>query len=177
MSASLDIARLDGAQAQTLLPDLIRLLCATVDAGASIGFWPPLEEAEAARYWDGMLAEVATGSRVLLVARQGQAVVGSIQLALARWPNARHRAEVQKLMVTPAARRQGIGQTLLGAIEDEARLAARTLLVLDTRLGDPAETLYAQHGYTRLGEIPNYVIEVDGSQNATVVFYKQLSLS
>lgn len=176
MSASLDIARLDATQAQTLLPDLVHLLCATVGAGASIGFWPPLDEAEAARYWDGMIAEVEAGSRVLLVARQGQAVVGSIQLALARWPNARHRAEVQKLMVTPAARRQGIGRVLLGAIEDEARLVGRTLLVLDTRLGDAAETLYLKDGYTRLGEIPNYVSEVDGSQSATVVFHKQLGV-
>ncbi len=176
MSASLDIARLDASQAQTLLPDFIRLLCATVDAGASIGFWPPLAEDEAARYWDGMFAEVAAGSRVLLVARQGPAMVGSIPLALARWPNARHRAEVQKLMATPAARRQGSGRVLLGAIEDEARLVGRTLLVLDTRLGDAAETLYLQHGYARLGEIPNYVSEVDGSQSATVVFYRQLGV-
>ena len=171
----LEIMRLDDTHAQALLPDLVQLLRETVDAGASIGFWPPLAEAEAVDYWRTVIAEVADNQRILLVARQGQALVGSAQLEPAHKRNGAHRAEVQKLMVTPAARRQGIGRTLLAAIEDEARLAGRTLLVLDTRRGDSAALLYAQQGYRQVGAIPDYVIEVDGSYSDTIVFYKRLT--
>ncbi|HUY78611.1 MAG TPA: GNAT family N-acetyltransferase [Ktedonobacterales bacterium] len=172
---ALDITRLDAVEAQALLPGLIHLLRETVESGASIGFWSPLAEATAAEYWRDVIADVDADRRVLLVARQGQAIVGSVQLEPAHKRNGAHRAEVQKLMVTLAARRQGIGRTLLDAIEDEARLDGRTLLVLDTQRGSPAEALYAQHGYTRVGVIPGYTVEADGSHDDTVIFYRQLS--
>jgi len=69
-----------------------------------------------------------------------------VQLALATQPNAQHRAEVQKLMVHTRARRQGIGQALMTAVEVIARAAGRTLLVLDTRRGDGSEQLYLKDG-------------------------------
>ncbi len=171
----LDIARVDATAAQVLLPELIHLLRETVDDGASIGFWSPLTEAEAEHYWREVIADLDAGRRILLVARLGQAVVGSGQLEPAHKRNGAHRAEVQKLMVTPAARRRGIGRTLLSALEDEARLAGRTLLVLDTRRGDPSEQLYTQQGYIRVGVIPRYTIEPDGSHADTVIYYHQLA--
>lgn len=175
MQLSLDISRLGAIEARALLSDMIRLLSETVDSGASIGFWPPLAAAEAEHYWRGVFADVDAGRRILLIARQGQAVIGSVQLEPAHKRNGAHRAEVQKLMVALAARRQGVGRALLGAIEDEARLAGRMLLVLDTIRGGAAETLYTQYGYTRVGVIPGYTVEADGSHDDTVVFYRQLT--
>jgi len=172
---TLDITRLDALAAQMALPGLTRLLCETVDDGASIGFWAPLAAAEAEAYWRDVIADVDAGRRILLVARQGQAVMGSIQLEPAHKRNGAHRAEVQKLMVAPAARRQGIGRLLLSAIEDEARLAGRTLLTLDTERGSAAEQLYTQHGYVRVGVIPNYTVEADGSHLDTVIYYHHLT--
>jgi acetyltransferase len=90
-------------------------------------------------------------------------------------PNALHRAEVQKLLVLRSWRRQGIGQTLMMAVEQAARQAGRQLLVLDTRLGDVAERLYARMGYRRVGVIPKFALNSVGSLGATVIFYRQLS--
>ena len=49
------------------------------------------------------------------------------------------------------------------------------LLVLDTERGSNAEQLYQRVGYTRVGVIPQFALNHDGSQLIdTVLFYKQL---
>ena len=89
-------------------------------------------------------------------------------------PNAKHRAEVMKLMVHRRARGQGIGRALMLGLEEEARRVGRTLLVLDTRAGDAAERLYARLGYTRVGVIPRYARSASGSLDDTVYFYREI---
>lgn len=170
----LQIERIAPADAAAALPELIELLRDSVDGGASVGFLPPLSEGEAHGYWADALAELANGQRVLLVARLDDRAVGTAQLGLAAKPNARHRAEVQKLLVHSRARRMGIARALMTALEEQARRLGLTLLVLDTRQGDPSERLYAAHGYTLAGIIPQYARNGDGGLDATVLYYKIL---
>lgn len=171
----LTIESLAAPQARALLPDLAALLRDSVESGASVGFVLPLADDVADGYWRKVIDDVEGGVRVLLVARAGGRVVGVGQLALETRPNSAHRAEVQKLLVHTAARRQGIGRALMAAIEDEARARGRTLLVLDTRAGDPAEALYRAVGFTCAGSIPGYARSPDGSTlDATVIYYRQL---
>lgn len=87
--------------------------------------------------------------------------------------NGNHRAEVQKLMVHPEARRQGIARQLMEALDTAAREANRSLLVLDVRKGDPAETLYQKMRYTHVGDIPDYARSETGL-DATSFYYKLL---
>ncbi len=139
---SFSVERLSAEAMRAAWADLVRLLQDAVDGGASVGFLPPLSMNAADSYWDSVMASMQSGGRVLLAARQGGTVVGSVQLALEQRPNGRHRAEVQKLLVHSAARRQGIARALMGAIEDVAREHDVSLLVLDTLRGDAAEQLY-----------------------------------
>jgi acetyltransferase len=169
------IEQVTADQARAVLPDLAQLLQDSVESGASVGFLPPLAEDDARVYWAGAIEEVAQGSRLLLVARQDGVAVGTVQLALETRQNALHRAEVQKLLVHTRARRQGIGQALMAAAEDAARRAGRTLLVLDTRAGDPSELLYLKHGYTRVGGIPQYARSANGELHETAIFYRLLA--
>ena len=106
--------------------------------------------------------------------RQGTHVVGAVQLELATKPNARHRAEVQKLFVLQHERKRGVGRLLMEAIEPIARELGRTLLVLDTRLGDHAEHLYRTLHYVEAGIIPSYAQNATGTLEATIIFYKLL---
>lgn len=168
------ITPLDAAEGTTLLPQLIALLQDAVASGASLGFWHPLSDEDAERYWRGILADVNAGRRILLIARDPDRISGAVQLEPAQKQNASHRAEVQKLMVHISARRRGLGRALMHAIESRARAVHRTLLVLDTRTGDSAEPLYRALGYTEAGHIPAYVREPDGTLNATTLFYKHL---
>jgi len=159
--------RAHGAQFIALLQD-------AVDSGASVGFLPPLAEADARAYWMSVAAGVAGGTHLVLAAVVGGVVQGTVQLALAAMPNARHRAEVMKLLVHRAVRRRGIGRALMLAVERAARGAGRTLLVLDTRPGDAAERLYASLGYVRVGIIPGYAQAASGPLADTVVMYRHL---
>jgi acetyltransferase len=169
------IEPLGDALARRERPALIALLCDAVASGASVGFLPPLDAAEADRYWDGVIADVAAGGRVLLGARdEAGRLVGSAQLELAGKPNARHRAEVQKVMVLRAARRRGLGRALMCALDEHARRLGRTTLVLDTREGDPSEALYRSTGWTRFGVAPRYARSADGGLDGSAFYYKLL---
>jgi acetyltransferase len=168
------IEALEAPAAPAHRPALVALLQDAVDSGASLGFVPPLDAAEAGAYWDGVIAGLAGGDRRLCVAREGGSVVGSVQLELASRPNARHRAEVTKLMVHRIARGHGLGRALMRAVEDEARRLGRTTLFLDTRQGDPAERLYQGLGWVFAGAIPRYARSADGTLHTTAIYYRLL---
>jgi GNAT superfamily N-acetyltransferase len=172
--SDLTIARLDENAARTAMPRLVDILRDSVDGGASVGFLPPLGDAEAAEYWQGVVKAIAEGSRVLLVAHESDRVVGTAQLDLCTRPNGRHRAEVMKVMVLRAARRRGIGRALMLALDGQARRLGRTTLVLDTRRGDPSEQLYASTGWTLVGAIPDYAESAGGVRDASAFYYRLL---
>jgi ribosomal protein S18 acetylase RimI-like enzyme len=168
------VERIHAAQAAALRPQLIALLQANVDDGASIGFLPPLDAAEALAYWQGVEDALRTPYRLLWIARDADQVAGSVQLDLVAKPNGSHRAEVVKLMVHPAQRRQGIARALMVALEAQARAEGRSTLVLDTRQGDPSERLYRSLGYTCIGAIPQYCISANGQLDGSAFYYKLL---
>ena len=154
---------------------LVALLRDTVDSGASIGFLPPLGADEARAYWREVAAALDDGSRVLVVALAPDGdVLGAGQLDLATRANARHRAEVAKVMVHRRARRQGLGRAVMLALEAEARRHGRTTLILDTRQGDPSEALYRGLGWTLAGTIPRYARSATGALDGTCFYYKLL---
>lgn len=109
----------------------------------------------------------------LLVAREQDRIVGTIIVALGMMPNGRHRAEISKLLVHPDARRKGIARQLMLQAEQIAIKANRTLLVLDTRSGDIAETLYQSLGWQVAGMIPDYALSTTGVLDATTIMYKR----
>jgi len=88
--------------------------------------------------------------------------------------NQPHRADVAKLLVHRRARRRGVAEALMRALEAAARDEHKTLLVLDTVTGGDAERLYARIGWQRVGVIPNYALYPDGRPCATTYFYKDV---
>ncbi|ABE34610.1 acetyltransferase domain protein [Paraburkholderia xenovorans LB400] len=158
------------------LPELGALLHACVHEGASVGFVMPCGIDECEAFWRGkVLASLRAGSLVLLVARHGEAIAGTVQLDYDTMPNQRHRAEVRKLLVHPALRRQGIARALMTELERHAQGLQRRLLTLDTRTGDHAEPLYAALGYRAAGMIPGYARDTHSDKfDATTIMYKAL---
>jgi len=173
---SVRIEVLGADQAARELRALVGLLKDAVDAGASVGYLPPLAEAEGEAYWRGVVDEVRGGSCVLLGARDADgALVGTAQLLLAMRPNGSHRAEVAKVIVHTKARRRGIGRALMLALEERAQRLGRTTLVLDTRRGDPSEQLYTSVGYTLAGVIPRYAQSAGGALDPSAFYYRVLT--
>jgi GNAT superfamily N-acetyltransferase len=165
--ATLDHATSDG---------LANVTIDCVEGGASIGFMQPLSRTRALEFWASVLSSAARGERIVLVAEDpaSQSIVGTVQLILTMPENQPHRADVAKMQVHRRARRCGVGAALLRAIEAEARIAGRTLLVLDTVSGSDAERLYSSLGWQRCGVIPDYALWPQGGLCSTTVFYRQL---
>ncbi len=154
--------------------ELAELLVDAVGSGASVGFLPPFTAVDAERWWRALADEVSAGRVLVLLLRVDGQALGTAQLRLAQLPNARHRAEVAKVLVHSSARGRGYGRMLMDAVETAARNAGRHLLILDTLSGSDAERLYRRMGWTRAAEIPGYAAIPGGRFAPTTIFYKDL---
>jgi GNAT superfamily N-acetyltransferase len=167
------IRSLSGAEAVERISSLSDILIDCVEGGASVSFMAPLSRAKADAFWSQTAAAVTEGERILLVAESEGRLLGTVQIVSAQAQNQPHRADVSKMLVLRAARRNGIGQALMQAAEEAARAAGKTLLVLDTA-ADDAERLYARLNWIAVGDIPGYALFPDGRPCATRIFYKVL---
>jgi acetyltransferase len=171
------ISLVDASAYPRVRSSLVALLQDAVMHGASLGFLSDIDAVEAGEFWDGVAAAVGQGTRILLVAEDGEGLVlGTVQLDLCMKRNGINRAEVQKLIVHSRARRAGVASALMRAAEAEARRHERGLLFLDTEAGSGAEGVYRALGYTFLGGLPEYACSPDGEWRANAIYYKTLFL-
>ena len=177
MTDDFPIRSFSAADAAADLRGLGELLHACVETGAGVNFVLPYSLEESEEYWSGtVLPKLRAGGSVLLVAKSGARVVGSVRLDLVPMPNQPHRAEVSKLLVHPDFRRRGIARAMMHELERRAVALNRTLLTLDTRTGDPSEALYAGLGYVTVGIVPDFALDTFGSGrlDPTTIMYKRL---
>ena len=170
--AGVEIARLVSPSSADI-EGLAEVLLDAVDSGAGVSFMSDLTREQAEAWWRRTF-ESAHPRTVVLAARDEQGIAGTVQLQAAWPPNQPHRADVTKLMVHRRSRGRGLARTLMQELERHAREQGFTLLVLDTCKGSAAETLYASLGWTRVGEVPRFALNPDGSWCDTVFFYRQV---
>ena len=170
--SAIAIERIDAAT-DDIVRELAAVLVDAVDGGAGVSFMAGLQFDEAAEWWRNTL-RAQSERTVVLVARDGRGVVGTVQLQPSWAPNQPHRADVAKLMVHRRARGRGIAGALMQELERHAREQDFTLLLLDTCKGSAAERLYTSLGWIRAGEVPNFALNPDGTWCDTVFFYKQI---
>lgn len=156
-----------------LLRDLAAVLLDAVDDNAGISFMKGLTLEDAEAWWRKTFAG-ATARTVILVASDERGVLGTVQLQPAWPPNQPHRADVAKLMVHRRARGRGVAKALMEELERHAREQGFTLLLLDTCKGGAAQALYESLGWIRVGEVPRFALNPDGSWCDTVFYYKSL---
>ena len=170
----IEIRQLSASEGRRYVGALADVLLDCVKGGASVSFMSSLEKSEAEAFFENALTDVERGNRVLLAAFVDSTLTGTVQVITSMPPNQPHRADVAKLLVTTAARGQGIGGLLMAHAENAARQAGKSLLVLDTATGSEAERLYARLGWTKVGIIPQYALYPDGSWCDTTYFWKRL---
>jgi len=158
-----------------LFSELVELLQDAVGSGGVLGYTAVPSTKEARNYWAGVLEEIGRGRRRLFVATDEHVCAGSIQLANTAEDNGRHRGHVEKLMVHTQFRRRGIAGALLGALEAAAAAQGLSLLVLEVRQEDGAESLYKKHGWHRVGPIPGFERAPGGDLITTVVYYRSIA--
>ncbi|MFT4161162.1 GNAT family N-acetyltransferase [Shinella sp.] len=169
-----DIRLLDESETRARMGELADVLADCVAGGASLGFMAPYGPADALPFWDGVAASVEEGATLLFAAERAGRIVGTVQVGIRQMPNQPHRADVKKLLVMESERGRGLARALMTAAEAEAARHGKTLLVLDTATGSPAETVYERLGWQRAGVIPDYALYPDGRFCATTFFYKKI---
>jgi len=168
------IRLLDHDETKARIAELADVLVDCVMGGASVGFMAPYGRADALPFWEGVAKGVADGSVLLFVAELDGVIVGTVQVGMQQMPNQGHRADVKKLLVKEAARGRGIARQLMERAEQEAAQCGKSVLVLDTATGSPAETVYRKLGWEWVGVIPDYALYPDGRFCGTTLFYKRV---
>lgn len=171
-----EVRALSSEEARRRVPELAVILLECVEGGASVSFMPDLNQAEAERFYHGCVDKLAQGNRALLGAFDEGRLVGTVQVVFDMPPNQPHRGEIAKLLVRPGARGQGLAKSLMKEAERIALENGKSLLVLDTVTGSPADALYESLGWTRLGSIPNFALYPNGEFCAATYFYKHLGV-
>jgi GNAT superfamily N-acetyltransferase len=138
-SGHVDFLRVPDPVPTDLLTGLVELLRDAVQDGASVGFVRVPEVSDAERWWRRYLAGGWTW------------VAGTVSLRVDQPENGPHRAELTKLLVHRDFRGRGLASRLVTAAEEAAVQAGRTLLLLDTETGSPAEGIYERWGWHRVG--------------------------
>jgi GNAT superfamily N-acetyltransferase len=159
---------------ETQLKELAEVLVDCVEGGASVSFMLPLPLEKAVAFWRGVADGVERGARVLLIAEDEAGIVGTVQLILEQPENQPHRADIAKMLVHHRARRRGIGAALMGAAEECAKAAGKSLLVLDTA-SDEAARIYERLGWRLVGAVPDYALWPQGGLCATRYYYRRLA--
>jgi ribosomal protein S18 acetylase RimI-like enzyme len=160
---------------QAIIP-LAQILHQCVEQGASVGFIQPFSLEQSTVYWENtVLKAIKSASQFLWVAKVDSLIVGCVILDIDTPPNQQHRADVAKLLVHPSFHRQGIAKKLMYAIEQQGLSLGKSLLVLDTKTGDSAQSLYLSLGYKTVGIIPGFALNpaLDGYAGTTIM-YKNL---
>jgi ribosomal protein S18 acetylase RimI-like enzyme len=173
-SDTIEVRALTAAEARLHIGALAAVLVDCVAGGASVSFMPPFSQADGERFFESVVSEVEARKRILLAAFADGELVGTVQVVHATPPNQQHRADIAKLLVSRSARAQGIGARLMEEAEAAARRAGKSLLVLDTCAGTAADRLYTRLGWTKVGIIPKYALNPDGSWCDTTVFWKEI---
>ena len=169
-----EIVKLDAAAARAAIPALADILVDAVAHGASVNFLAGFSREDGVEFWQGQMAGVEAGGRVLLVAEAEGRIVGTVVVTFAPQPNGPHRAEIGKMLVHSSQRRRGLGGKLLQAAEAVVRASGRTLAHLDTETGSAGEALYRAHGWTEFGVMPGHSLTPDGTLASATFFYKQV---
>ena len=129
---------------------------------------------DARAFYESVLPELERGTRVLLAAYDDGDLVGTVQFVHAWPPNSQHRAEVAKLLVHRRARGKGVARALMERLEEEARGTGRRCSSSTRSANAPPTGSTSASGWTRLGAVPDYARDPDGSFCDATFFYKHL---
>ncbi|KAF5019214.1 hypothetical protein F66182_8788 [Fusarium sp. NRRL 66182] len=186
MTESGKVTLFSPGQHSHLIPYLAAIHASCITHDRTIAeFLPPLSHEKLLAWWKERIAEVTDGKRLIFIllkesepeARpKGPDVMGVVMLVMPSSETGPFRGVVEKLLVHKAHRGRGGARTLVAALEAEATRRGRTILLLDTETGSPAEEVYKKLGYTELGQIPKYGLSPNGELKDGTFFWKHLTL-
>lgn len=101
-------------------------------------FLPPLSHEKLLAWWKDRIAEATAGTRLIIMLLSGDqpgmritgdCLVGVAMLAIPHIETSPFRASIESLLISTKYRRRHGATTLLGAVEEQAIIKGKTLLV------------------------------------------------
>ncbi|KAI9899864.1 hypothetical protein N3K66_004126 [Trichothecium roseum] len=158
-----------------------------------VDFLPPLDIPLMTRWWQSRIDEVGAGTReIIAVVEQAPApdgddddddgsgsqeafVAAVVMVSFPVVQTAPMRGLVQKLLVSPKRRRQGLARKVMAEMERAALERGKWHLTLDAEVGAPSELVYPRLGYEDVGVVPSCEISPeDGRLISCRWFWKDL---
>lgn len=152
--------RLDPALDAAATRRLVEVWVAVSNGGGAVGFAPPPPEVtydDVAPVASTALRSVREGRDHLVVAYDGETIVGFAFLEHRAGPLFRHWATVKRLQVHPEQQGCGIGRQLLRACHEHALALGIEALHLTVRGRTGRESFYASEGYELITTIPEAI--------------------
>ncbi len=136
------------------------LLVSAVARGEALGLSPAITRQQYDDYLERLMLDADRGDAGLAAARASDgAVVGTAQWTRSAYPTRKVLGELDRVVVTPESRGNGVGRVLIDAIAADARAAGVEVLMLEVRGNNHgALALYERNGFRYAGTLPNVVV-------------------
>lgn len=125
--------------------------------GGAVGFGHDVERSEVDAAAERIADDIVAGSTLLLAARQGGRLVGTVRLEPGTDPVVRHRAMLKLLMVDPDLQRAGLGRRLVEACLAAGSAVGLEQVYLSARGKTGLEEYYPRLGWREVGRFPGGV--------------------
>lgn len=172
--------------------------CILID-GTVATFLPPLNPEVLIKWWTACWEEAQRNERYIVVVLADASdskinaslattidpainalpttIAGVVSLAIPWSETGPFRGTVEKLLVSPSHRRLGLARILMAKLECVDMKQGKTNLSLETTEGTPAEHVYPQLGYRRVGVFErNGIHPLSGELVGDVLFCKDLNV-
>jgi ribosomal protein S18 acetylase RimI-like enzyme len=138
--------------------DVVGVVTAVTTGEGAVGWLGVPSRAEIVAWLDEILAAVTAGQARLAAVVRGGRIEGLGRWVRYRKPTVAVNADVQQVMVHPAARGGGLARVLVGALVADARAHGIEVLTLDVRGNNHAAmALYESFGFAVRGRLPDFV--------------------
>lgn len=138
--------------------ELTKLLDELVRGGAALGWIAPPTANEVAELLQALAAGSAEGDAALALAHVNRELAGVGYWRRYERPTHRPQADIEKVAVSPAAHRRGIGRALIETLVTEAATASVEQLTADLRADNHASlALCTSLGFREYGRLPDFV--------------------
>jgi GNAT superfamily N-acetyltransferase len=155
---------------------LVRTWVDATNAGGALGLVAPTDAAAAQVLAGPTFARVRAGSDALVVAREGEQVVGWYVLESRGGPLSPHWRSLKRLQVHPDQQGRGHGSALLRSADDVGRGLGLEALHLTVRGGTGTEAFYLRHGYREVGRLPGALRLAPGDSRDELHMWRDLPL-
>ncbi len=152
---------------------LLYMANAVANKEKTVGFASQLDEEQAQSYLNGIKGLLEKPSEGFLVARYEGKIIFHVLISFKADPNNQHLAYASKAIVDPAFRGRKIIQNALHYVCEKCEEKGGSILLLDARIGTPAETLWKRMGFIEWGVLPGYA-KVDGKDIGGSYMYQTI---